>query len=79
MCREWKNVLSSAVFWKKLAFEKERKSNRSYFTDVLLTLCFKDLQYPWIIAIDTSNPLYQHTKLDEYVNISSSSAFLRLL
>ena len=29
-----------------------------------------------IIAVDRSNPLYEKTKLNEYVNISSNSAFL---
>ena len=32
-----------------------------------------------IIAIDATNPLYQHTKLDEYINIGSGSAFMHLL
>jgi hypothetical protein len=32
-----------------------------------------------IIAIDSSNPIYQHTKLDEYINITSGSAFLHLI
>ena len=32
-----------------------------------------------IIAVDGTNPLYQHTKLDEYINIASGSAFLHLM
>ena len=32
-----------------------------------------------IIMVDASNPLYQHTALDEYVNIASGSIFMKLL
>lgn len=32
-----------------------------------------------IIAVDGTNPLYQHTKLDEYINMASGSVFLRLM
>ena len=39
----------------------------------------KNFRSKIIISIDSSNPLYQHTKLDEYVNIASGSAFMHLL
>ena len=32
-----------------------------------------------IISVDSSNKLYQHTKLHEYINITSGSVFLHLL
>jgi len=32
-----------------------------------------------IIAVDRSNPIFEHTSLDEYVNISSGSAFMRCM
>ena len=32
-----------------------------------------------IIVVDGTNPLYQHTKLDEYINMASGSVFLRLM
>lgn len=39
----------------------------------------KNFKSKIIISIDSSNPLYQHTKLDEYINIASGSAFMHLL
>lgn len=39
----------------------------------------KELSSKIIISVDGNNKLYQHTKLDEYINITSSSPFLKLL
>lgn len=39
----------------------------------------KNFKSKIIISVDASNPLYQHTKLDEYVNIASGSAFMHIL
>lgn len=39
----------------------------------------KEFKSKIIISVDSSNPLYQHTKLDEYVNIASGSAFMHML
>ena len=36
----------------------------------------------WIIIIiiaDASNPLYQKTKLDEYINMGSGAVFMRIM
>lgn len=42
-------------------------------------VAIKNFKSKIIISVDSSNPLYQHTKLDEYVNIASGSAFMHLL
>jgi hypothetical protein len=39
----------------------------------------KDLMGKIIIIVDKSNPLFEDTKLDEFVNLSSNSIFMRML
>ena len=68
--------LNARTLGKKYSYEF---NDPEFGSQNLGTVPIKNLKEKIIIAIDTSNPLYQHTKLDEYVNITSSSAFLRLL
>lgn len=61
---------------KKYSFEfKDPK----YGSQNLGGVPISDLKGKIIIAIDAGNPLYQHTKLDEFINIASNSVYLKLL
>lgn len=65
VCHSWKRVLSSAVFWKKMASKQELMYRSIYhgkigythigrnggYTHILLTLSIDEFQYPWIIPI----------------------------
>lgn len=66
VCHSWKRVLSSAVFWKKMASKQELMYRSIYdgeigcythlgrnggYTHILLTLSIDEFQYPWMIPI----------------------------
>ena len=67
--------LNSRTLGKKYSYEF---SNPTYGSLNLGRTPIKDFSGKIIISIDSSNPLFRHTPLDEYVNIASGSPFLRI-
>jgi hypothetical protein len=63
--------LSDYILGKKYSYEYDGKN----IGDVKLT----DLQQRVIFMVDKSNPMYEGTDLDEYVNIASNSIFMQAL
>jgi hypothetical protein len=75
ICNEMANVLfntlESRLLGKKYSYENNGKN--------LGTIPLKKIMGKIIIVIDKTNPLFQGTDLDEYVNIASNSVFMRAL
>ena len=69
------NRLNSRTLEKKYSYEYSENNNSLNLTAEPVKK-FKD---KIIIALDTKNSLYRNTKLEEYVNISTSSIYLKLL
>jgi hypothetical protein len=65
------NRLNQHVLGKKYSYEYDGRN----LGDVKLN----DLQRKVIIMIDKSNPMYEGTDLDEYVNIASNSVFMQAI
>lgn len=65
------NKLEGRVLGKKYSYENHGKN----LGDVKI----KDLTQKVIIVVDKSNPTFEGTKLDEYVNIASNSIFMQAL
>lgn len=65
------NILEGRLLGKKYSYENNGEN--------LGLLSLKDLMGKVIIIIDKTNPMFQETDLDEYVNISSNSIFMRAL
>lgn len=63
------NKLNNHVLGKKFSYEYEGKN--------LGDINLKDLQRKVVIMVDKSNPMYEGTDLDEYVNIASNSVFMQ--
>ena len=63
--------LSDYILGKKYSYEYDGKN----IGDLKLT----DLQQRVVIMIDKSNPMYEGTDLDEYVNIASNSIFMQAM
>jgi hypothetical protein len=63
--------LQQYVLGKKYSYEYDGKN----LGDIKLA----DLQRKVIIMVDKSNPMYEGTDLDEYVNIASNSIFMHAL
>ena len=82
MYNNFANIISnnqqfnSKTLGKKFSFEfKDPKHGNQNLGGI--SLC--SLNSKIIISVDASNPIYQHTKFDEYVNIASGSVFMRLM
>lgn len=69
MAKMFEQTLSEYTLGSKYSYENHGKN----MGDVLL----KELMGTIVIIVDRSNPLYQNTDLDEYVNIASNSIFMR--
>lgn len=69
MSKMFEQTLSEYTLGPKYSYENHGKN----MGDILL----KDLMGKIVIIVDRSNPLYQNTDLDEYVNIASNSIFMR--
>ena len=65
------NRLQDYVLGKKYSYENGGKN----LGDVKLA----DLQRKVVIIVDKSNPMYEGTELDEYVNIASNSVFMQAM
>jgi hypothetical protein len=57
VCRSWKQVLSSAVFWKKMAF-KQQQIRHELPSHLLITLCVDEYKHPWLV------PIFPHELID---------------
>ena len=66
-----KTILSSNVLDSNYSYE--------YNSGNLGAVSIRNFINKIIIIVDTTNPLYRSTPLDEYVNIGSSTPFMRLL
>lgn len=65
------NRLQDYVLGKKYSYENSGRN----LGDVKLA----DLQKKVVIIVDKSNPMYEGTELDEYVNIASNSIFMQAM
>lgn len=63
------NNLSNYVLGKKYSYENQGRNLGNTKLD--------ELKEKVIIMVDRSNTMYEGTKLDEYINIASNSAFMR--
>lgn len=71
MAQAFKNHLENRVMGKAYSYE----NNGNNFANIPLS----DLRGKVVLAIDKSNPLFEGTDLDEYVNVASNSIFMRAL
>ena len=71
MAKNLYNTLERRMLGKKYSYENDGKN--------LGNVPIKNLMGKVIIIVDKSNPLYEDTALDEYVNMSSNSVFMRAL
>ena len=71
MAKALYNTLGERLLGKQFSYENTGKNIGSYL--------IKKLMGKVVIIIDKSNPLFTSTLLNEYVNIASNSAFVRLL
>jgi len=75
ICNEMANILynslESRLLGKKYSYENNGKN--------IGLIPLKKIMGKIIIIIDKTNPLFQGTDLDEYVNIASNSVFMRAL
>lgn len=71
MASNLESALSSRILGPKYSFENHGEN--------IGALPLKTFLGKVIIAVDKSNPLFADTNLDEYVNISSNSIFMRCL
>ena len=69
MADEIYNKLENRILGKEYSYENQGNN--------LGTVALKDLMGKVIIMVDRTNPLFEQTRLDEYVNIASGSVFLR--
>tara|TARA_B100001057_G_scaffold500963_1_gene619277 strand:- start:5138 stop:6316 length:1179 start_codon:yes stop_codon:yes gene_type:complete len=67
---------NSKTLGKKFSFEFKDPEHGGQNLGAI-SLC--SLNSKIIISVDASNPIYQHTKFDEYVNIASGSVFMRMM
>ena len=65
------NTLENRLLGKNYSYENNGTN--------LGTVALKELMSKIIIIVDKTNPLFQGTDLDEYVNIASNSVFMRSL
>jgi hypothetical protein len=65
-----KTILNSHILDKKYSYENHGEN--------LGKVAISNFKEKVIIIVDASNPLYQKTGLDEYINMTSSSPFLHL-
>lgn len=71
MAKDLYNTLQQRLLGKRFSFENTGKNIGAY--------PLKKLMGKVIIMVDKSNPLFSNSILNEYVNIASNSAFVRLL
>ena len=71
MAKALSNTLGDRLLGKKFSYESTGKNIGSYLIEKLMGKI--------IIIVDKLNPLFTSTLLNEYVNIASNSAFVRLL
>ena len=71
MAKALYNTLGDRLLGKEFSYENSGKNIGSYL--------IKKLMGKIVIVVDKSNPLFTSTMLNEYVNIASNSAFIRLL
>ena len=71
MAKALYNTLDGRLLGKQFSYENSGKNIGSYL--------IRKLMGKVIIVIDKSNPLFTSSLLNEYVNIASNSAFIRLL
>lgn len=70
MANVLKNTLSSRMLGPEYAFESRGKD--------ISGKPLKEFMDKVLIVLDVSNPLYQQTKLEEFINIGANSPFLRM-
>lgn len=66
-----KNKLNNYVMGKKYSYE----NNGRNFGDIKLN----ELQKKVVVIVDKTNPMFQGTKLEEYINLTSNSIFMQAL
>jgi hypothetical protein len=71
MAKALYNTLDDRLLGKQFSYENSGKNIGSYL--------IRKLMGKVVIVVDKSNPLFTSTLLNEYVNIASNSAFIRLL
>jgi len=71
MAKALYNTLGERLLGKEFSYENTGKNIGSYL--------IRKLMGKIVIIIDKSNPLFTSTLLNEYVNIASNSAFIRLM